>query len=321
VVVKAEDAFVKLENPYIFGVPVSDEDTFFGREKELRLIFDTLEDVPRGQKQDLVVLGPRRIGKSSLLRRLVGLLKPNKDFVPAFVDVQSIKPKKNRTLFLKVLRAIKKGYQQKGVAAERLPHFETLSSDDISEDEEFLTFDEDMSRLNDLIAAQGLPRLVLMFDEVELLVELGGRDTLDWFRSLIQSMPYSIFVVAGSEHLYSLTQDYGSPFYNIFKTVELHPLAPQAAKRLLEVPAANIGLDISSAEVDKILRYTGNNPYFINGIAHYLVQELNRQQRYRVYPQDVDKVIRECTQYLSSQLAYLWNSVSHLQKVILYHYL
>lgn len=66
--------FVKLKNPYTFGVPVRGEGQFYGRKEELQLIFDTLENVPRGQKQDLVILGPRRIGKSSLLYRLLDLL-------------------------------------------------------------------------------------------------------------------------------------------------------------------------------------------------------------------------------------------------------
>ena len=80
------DTFVKLKNPYTFGVPVRGEGKFFGREAELSLIFDTLENVPRGQKQDLVVLGPRRIGKSSLLYRLVDLLTQRANFVPVYID-------------------------------------------------------------------------------------------------------------------------------------------------------------------------------------------------------------------------------------------
>ena len=51
-VVKTVDRFVKLKNPYIFGVPVRGEGRFFGREDEIRLIFDTLENVPRGLDAD-----------------------------------------------------------------------------------------------------------------------------------------------------------------------------------------------------------------------------------------------------------------------------
>jgi AAA+ ATPase superfamily predicted ATPase len=311
------DTFVKLKNPYTFGVPVRGEGKFFGREAELRLIFDTLENVPRGQKQDLVVLGPRRIGKSSLLYRLVDLLTQRATFVPVYIDLQSIKPRRTRLLFKKILREIKHGYHKQGLISD-WPTFKTLETEHIPPDEEFLTFSEELDRLNAAIADRDLPRLALMFDEVELLVDFGGDDTLGWFRSLIQSLLYTVFVVAGSDRLYALTQDYGSPLYNIFKTVELRPLTEEAAHRLLEEPSRGIGMIIAPPEVDTILRYAGKNPYFIQGIAHYLVEELNRQERYQVYPQDVNRVLKASVQDLSAQFIYFWNNVTQRQRVILY---
>lgn len=316
--VKEKDKFIKLKNPYTFGVPVRGEGKFFGREEELQLIFDTLENVPRGQKQDIVVLGPRRIGKSSLLYRLVDLLTPNKEFVPVYVDVQNIKPRTMRVLFYKILQRIRQNYRQQSPQIE-LPTFKTLELNDISADLEYLIFDEDMTRLNHAIEIQDLPRLVLIFDEVELLLEFGGKDTLEWFRSLIQSLLFSTFVVAGSEQLYSLTQDYGSPFYNIFKTIELHPLTTEAAQKLILAPAEEIGMTISPLEVEKILTYTGNNPYFIQGICHYLVEALNFQNRRHAYSEDVDRVIDQSVEYLSAQFAYVWGGVSQVQKAILYN--
>jgi hypothetical protein len=306
-------SFQKMPNPYTFGVPVRGEN-FYGREEEQRLILDTLENVPRGQKQDLVILGPRRIGKSSLMYRLLDLLQAHPDFVPVYIDVQNIKPREVRPLFLKILWAIQKGYQQKEVV---LPPFATLQEQPPA-NLQFLIFNEDMAHLNEVITAQGLPRLVLMFDEVELLLEFGGRDTLDWLRSLIQSLTYCIFIVAGSDQLYSLTQDYGSPFYNIFKTIELFPLTTEAARELIEKPAAEIGLQIAAIDIDQILNATGNTPYFIQGIVHYLVEELNRQQRHRATSADVNKVIDESIHYLSSQFGYLWNTVTQTQQIILY---
>ncbi|NJN55385.1 MAG: ATP-binding protein [Anaerolineae bacterium] len=210
----------KMLNPYTFGVPVRGEN-FYGREEEQRLIMDTLENVPRGQKQDLVILGPRRIGKSSLMYRLVDLLEAHPNFVPVYIDVQNVKPREVRPLFLKMLWAIQKGYEQKGLASA-LPQFATLKKHPAA-DLQFLIFNEDMACLNETISDQKLPRLVLMFDEVELLLEFGGRDTLDWLRSLIQSLTYCVFIVAGSNQLYSLTQDYGSPFITSSKQWNCFP--------------------------------------------------------------------------------------------------
>jgi AAA+ ATPase superfamily predicted ATPase len=333
----------KLKNPYTFGVPVSSGE-FFGREAELRLVFETLENVPYGQKQDMVVLGPRRIGKSSLLYHLVDLLTQSLDFVPVYVDLQNIKPRNTRLLFFEILEKIQEGFQRNSslttsplppfqalisriqekadrlssLTTSPLPSFQTLTKEHIPADMEFYTFKKDLDSLNRAIADHKLPRLVLMFDEVELLIEFGGQDMLDWFRSLIQSSYYIIFVVAGSERLYSLTQDYGSPFYNIFKIIELHPLTYEAARTLVEEPARQIGLEISPGEVNKIVSYAGNSPYFIQGLCHYLVERLNQKGRSRVYPEDTDQVLSQSIEYFSGHFSYIWGGLSQVEQALLY---
>lgn len=309
--------FVKLKNPYTFGVPVSGEETFFGREAEMRLIFDTLNNVPRGQKQDIVVLGPRRIGKSSLLRRLTGLLaQPRHDFVPVYIDLQAIQPRVIQTLMLWIAAQIRRGYADKGIAD--LPAMRVQDMQAVPPGLEFMAFNDDLADLNTAVAANDWPRLVLMFDEVEVLQDFGHRGILEWLRSLIQSLNYAVFVVSGSDQVYALTQDYGSPFYNIFKAVELFPLEPAPARALIEEPAARVGMRIEPRLVDKVLSYSGNNPYFIQGISHYLVEELNRQERGDVREEDVDRVIIACVRNLSAQFNYYWAVVTSVQKLLLY---
>lgn len=309
--------FIKLNNPYTFGVPVRGEDKFFGREQELNDIFNTLNNVPRGQKQDIVILGPRRIGKSSLLYRLDGLLTTHENFVSVYIDIQKINPKEPEVLFFKLLREIRLRYKRAKLL-DQLPEFETLNDENIPNNLRFLIFDEDVTRLNDTIAAQNLPRLILMLDEVEVLLDFGDKGILGWFRGIIQSLLYATFIVAGSDRLYTLTQDYGSPFYNIFKTIELYPLSSDAAKRLLETPAKEIGMQISEQQRDKILRYAGNNPYFIQAIAHYLVEELNLHTRDSVFDEDIESVLEKSVDKLSAQFAYFWGQTSRIQRIILY---
>lgn len=309
--------FQKLNNPYTFGVPVRGEANFFGREEELQLIFNTLTNVPYGQKQDMAVVGPRRIGKSSLLYRLVDLLREDSDFIPAYLDIQFIKPQTTRNLFMEILSKIRQAYQQAGFP-NKLPTFATLGSDFIPPDMAFFTFKADMENLSEAIVTYNLPRLVLMFDEVEVLLDFEGQSTLAWFRGLIQSMYYMVFVVAGSDRLYSLTQDYGSPFFNIFKIVPLSPLTDSGARQLVEEPAADIGMIISPDQVNKILRYAGNTPYFIQAITHHIVERLNQERRRHVQTPDLDVVLVQCVHNLSGHLSYFWNGVSQVQRIVLY---
>jgi AAA+ ATPase superfamily predicted ATPase len=308
-------SFVKLKNPYTFGVPVRGEDNFFGREQELHLIFDTLESVPRGQKQDLVLMGPRRIGKSSILLRLLDICPA--DFAPIYIDLQAIKPREPYILFVTILRQINKIFRQQNLDS-RLPVFEMLTSETIPEKLQYITFGDDISAIDQAIAREQLPRLILMFDEVELLTEIGGVSALEWFRSLIQSLNYCVFIVAGSDLLYELTTDYTSPFYNIFKIIEVRALSEEAATSLITVPASKVGLTYPPSEIRRILHFTGRNPYFIQAMGHYLVEWLNKHGRRKVQPDDIDHVADQMIDNLSAQFNYFWSSFKAREQGLLY---
>lgn len=55
----------------ISGPPVEGED-FFGREKDVAALWEAL------QSQDVLLLGPRRIGKTSLARRIMAVARQNR---------------------------------------------------------------------------------------------------------------------------------------------------------------------------------------------------------------------------------------------------
>ncbi len=307
--------FVRFKNPYTFGVPARGEGRFFGREVELKLIFDTLENVPRGQKQDIVVMGPRRIGKSSILLRLLDIA-PN-DFLSIYIDLQSVEPRDPQILFVTILSKIITVFKHLQLA-DVLPPFETLNLNQVPKQLQFLTFGDDLDNLNEVIDQKQLPRLILMFDEIELLTEFGGISTLEWFRSLIQSLSYCIFIVAGSDLLYELTLDYTSPFYNIFKTIEVRALSTEAAKLLITEPGVSIGLTYPTTEVDRILHYTGRNPYFIQALCHYLIELLNQNEWTEIKPGDIDKIVPQVIDHLSFQFNYFWRSFTAVEQGLLY---
>lgn len=313
--VKSPTRFKSIQNPYTFGVPVRGEGKFFGREEELRGIFETLQHVGRGQKQDLAVMGPRRIGKSSLLYRLRDM--PPDDFLPVYVDLQGFMPREPSVLFTDILRQVKAMF----AACQRvgkLPSFASLGPREVPERLQFMTFKEDMASLDEAIQKQKLPRLILMLDEVELLAEFGGLTALEFFRSLIQRLLYCVFIVAGSDYLYEMTRDYTSPFYNIFKTVELHALSPAAARALVERPAAEVGLHYPPEAVHEILYYAGNTPYFIQAMGHYLVEMLNQERRRDIDDDDVTRVAERVIEQLPVQFTYLWGGTTPTEHGLLY---
>ena len=70
--VEASSPFEMMTNPYVFGVPVTAHREFFGRRGELGMLLSHVAD--RGP-QSVVIRGPRRVGKSSLLRAVETVLR------------------------------------------------------------------------------------------------------------------------------------------------------------------------------------------------------------------------------------------------------
>lgn len=73
-------------NPFVWSIGITVAEEFFGREKELA---DLKAYLAGNQSQNCQIIGPRRIGKSSLLLHITRLAPKWLDtFVPVYVDMQ-----------------------------------------------------------------------------------------------------------------------------------------------------------------------------------------------------------------------------------------
>jgi branched-chain amino acid transport system substrate-binding protein len=76
---------VIVRNPYVIGVPLTDDTAFYGRQE----VFDFIKDVLDAEKQNVIVLyGQRRIGKTSVLHRGARWLQERGPFFPVYYDLQ-----------------------------------------------------------------------------------------------------------------------------------------------------------------------------------------------------------------------------------------
>lgn len=83
--VKYRLAIVNKYNPYIAGSPIRNEEMFFGREKLITRIMNTLHN------NSLLIYGPRRIGKTSLQHQLKRRLQNSRDPEFHFVPVRDLR--------------------------------------------------------------------------------------------------------------------------------------------------------------------------------------------------------------------------------------
>src|SRR6185436_392722 len=84
-----------MPNPFAYGPPVKDPARFVGRKAELIRVFNALDTAHTGQLQSVSIVGPRRIGKSSLLNNLTQTYRQRvtqpERYVVAHIDLQENK--------------------------------------------------------------------------------------------------------------------------------------------------------------------------------------------------------------------------------------
>jgi CHAT domain/AAA ATPase domain len=238
--------------PFIAGPPLAHPRQFFGREREIRRLFNLLRNSPL---QNAAIIGPRRSGKTSLLHYLrgicttpVGALRPEQRvdwlenpgaYLWIFVDFQDIRFAHQEQLLRYLLAAL----------GMDLPNPCTI--------ERFLDF----------VAGHLHRPVIILLDEIG--VALQRYPELDdgfWegLRALAtnQSDGNLAFILAAHESPFELAHSNGhsSPFFNIFGyTTSLGPLTQAEALALI----GTAPIPFPEADVEWILSESGRWPILV----------------------------------------------------------
>lgn len=280
----------ELENPYIFGVPLGqDEELFVGRSDLAARIEMHLSD---RRSPPLLLYGQRRMGKTSLLRNL-GRLLPSST-LPLFVDGEGIAGAVNDA---DLLYAIASAMVR---SAERhrkliLPRRERAAFNESP----FICFNEWLDELEVLLEAQKSIAL-LALDEFEVLDAMGqnGRfsidDILRLLRHLAQHRPRFKVLLAGS-HTLDEFRHWASYLINM-QVLKISYLSPQACLGLIEHPVKDFALQYQQEASQAIVELTRGHPHFVQLICYEIVERKNQQppaQRRLVTPDDVEGAVQE----------------------------
>jgi hypothetical protein len=257
-----------MPNPFVYGGRIEDPHHFVGRKAELQYIFDRLEAVLQtGQPQSISVVGPRRIGKSSLLYHLTQVYRQRLSqpaaYLFACLDLESAACQTLSGLLGTALQSLLEQVQKERgeVARELRRRLQAIQSGHAVT---LVEFEETVKDIGRLPGPRRWP--VLCLDELERLVEEPDEFPLDAYqswRSLI-SANQIIFIVASMRSLVQLAQLSGltSPFFNVFDRtlLPLGELPPAEAEELLERGRA-CDRPFSDDECQRILRLAGHHPW------------------------------------------------------------
>jgi hypothetical protein len=312
-------------NPFRFGALALD-DAFTDRERE---IAELRADIRNGQ--DVVVLAPRRYGKSSLIWRVAEDLARRRVLV-ASVDLMTT-PTVGK-LAEKLARAIHEDVaSRREKALDRLRVFASLRiKPTINVDPESGRFSfgfdaehrpEDLrATLENLLALPGElgaergRRVALIFDEFQEIVDIDPA-LPRLMRAVFQEQPEVAHVYLGSRRhmMRRLFSDENEPFWRSAKPIELGVIAPDAFRNYIAERFAATGRTIEAQAVDAVLDITRGHPYATQELCYFLWEETPKGRRAGLA--EYKRALADVLRAEHAHFELIWDQASTVQRLTL----
>ncbi|MCP4696135.1 MAG: AAA family ATPase [Gammaproteobacteria bacterium] len=290
-----------LPNPFFAGDPLDPEygeEVFRGRMDVVRQIEALLADPKCGGS--IVLLGPRRSGKTSLLKMLPALLP---DTVCVFFDLQDNTVESPDAFFLALAKcATEQATRDRQVELPPLPEgppFEAAGQ-----------WLKALETTETLQSAAGDRRILICIDEFELMETLFPGDRRDLlklmtlFRATIQHRRRVRLLVSGAAPFDELDRMWSDHFINA-REFQLDYLKEDTAIELLIRPIPDFPPQAVSLEVAKrIFARTAGQPYLLQLYGLLLISHLNEERRKQAELEDLevveDKVLDQAAYYFQN---------------------
>ncbi len=297
---------VKPVNPYITSRPIGDEKMFFGREE----VFTWLaENLFRGRRI-FVLYGPKRIGKTSLLRQLPRYLPA--EYIPLQLHLQIEGLPDADALLRQVIIDLRRKLGEEGWLVPSEPAW----------DDNELFYEQVASLADRFLTAMeqqmGERTLVLIFDNVEVLLEDEVGRELFW--SFAAQMATYLDKGSGLCFIFALdgtdsSKWEGFPLLDHALYLRLGPLGKEGATALVTRPVEGV-LDYDPRAVNRLLELTSRYPYFLQLFCYMLFNRCAKSGGY-VSLHDVGTVLDALLELEISYFEGLWEASTAEEKLVL----
>lgn len=289
---------MNIENPFYHRGAIRRISDFVGRDAEINQILGLLYN---GQSVSLI--GPRRIGKSSLLIHLcepevrgrVNLAPPNALFV--LLDCQELAGAPPEEVYELLLDGLVNAASGAGITMEAIQEPGTYRA---------------LDRILQQIHRQQV-NIVVLLDEFELLAANSHLTPYFFARLRGLTTKYGLaYLTASQRPLFAITAEeeiLSSPFFNIFVTLPLGLFSEAEARQLLENRLADTQATFSKKLIDYLLFLVGYHPFFLHVAGYHAVQavaqglSLNSEK-------DMEPLDAPVELEADSHLSYLWQNLT-----------
>lgn len=272
-------------SPYVTSGPVP-ANMFFGREAELKTIVRTVRDT------NFAIVGGRKIGKTSILARVLQLLQEAPEYHPLYLDCQAVHSYED---FFEAVDTM----WRMALPAPTPEGFRRMATD--------------------LPMRYPARTVVMLFDEIDGLLAYDlaqGEPLFRIFRALSHELPIR-FVFCGEKVLNSALHNPHLAFFNFCNRMVLSYLTREEARRVVTDPMQEMGITLEEDGdlASRIIDYAACHPNMVQYLCQKLIERIN-QRRERLIRQSDVEAIGESTEFAEYFAEVLWGSTTPLERLI-----
>jgi len=310
---EAPPPFTPIPNPYVPGRSLSmNSSVFFGREDIFEFVNQNMS-ASASQQRILLLIGERRIGKTSILWQLPVRVE-DKRYVHVFFDCQAIEGAPSVAGFFRRLAAVICN------ALEKEGFFVDCPSDDDLARDAYLALEQKfLPQVWERIGDRCLLVAVDEFERLDRQVEEGKLNGVDFaapLRALMQSQNRMAFVFAGTRQLEALFSRYWSVLFNMAQQETIGFLNEEDAKRLITEPVREHRV-YDDLALDGILRATGGHPYFLQLMCVNLMNTCHVERRSYVTIHDARNASESVLAAGQVHLDFIWSESDQVERDVL----
>ncbi|MCD6565764.1 MAG: ATP-binding protein [Bacteroidales bacterium] len=303
------------------GKPVTGRD-FIGREKELALLMEYMK-----MGQSVVLIAPRRFGKTSLVLEVLNRLKKQK-YYTAFVDVftNPILDLLSSEITEEVLKNHKLHKQFIAAKNSATALIQNLKLKAVLDDFQFIIgFADNTKNEWDLISEsidfvdafskKHNSKMICAYDEFGDIGKFDPKGNLvKLFRSKIQQHTHSTYIFSGSYEsvMQNLFISNKSPFYRLARIIHLSYVEKEPLCNYLKKRFTQIKIKITKSYPEQIVEHTMGHPYY----TQLAFQQSVLFHTFHGRLPDIDELIVQMLDVEKDYLEKVWEDISNSREYV-----
>jgi hypothetical protein len=268
-------------NPFVFGKVVTG-DHFCNRVKEIKTLKSYISD-----GYSVWLYSPRRYGKTSLIHRVFAQTKNVKTVYFDLYNIISVDDfcRKYSQLIARDLFTWK--HDVKSLTGKLTKYFKSLYPK-VSFDEtghpslslESLVIEkqpevEQILQIPEMIAKENKQKICIAFDEFQEIDRINPF-LINWMRSVFQNQQHVSYIFLGSKQdlMRTIFASTHSPFYEFAVKMDIAPISEKDLTEYINKGFKRTGLEISSSNINEIIRISGGHPHFTQYFASVVFDQI-----------------------------------------------